>query len=55
VLGEVLVSKGHCTEEDVQKALDAQKAGDKRLIGQILLANGAVTKEQLEEALGEPA
>jgi len=51
LLGEHLVQKGYCTEEDIQAALEQQQAGDTRRIGEILRANGAITLEQLRDAL----
>jgi hypothetical protein len=51
LFGEYLTIKGYCTDADIQRALDLQNLGDKRLIGRILLDMGAVTWEQIEEAI----
>ena len=51
LFGEYLTGKGYCTDADIQRALDLQKAGDKRLIGRILLDTGVVTWEQIEETI----
>jgi hypothetical protein len=51
LFGEHLVARGYCTEEDVLHAVDLQKAGDKRLIGRILLDAGIVTWPQIEEVI----
>jgi len=51
LLGQVLIRKEFCTESDILAALDMQVAGDKHRIGEILLANGVITNEQLEKAL----
>jgi len=51
LFGEYLKGKGYCTEADVQRALELQEKGDKRLIGRILLDNEIVTWEQIEEAI----
>jgi len=50
-IGEILVREGYCMIEDVVSALKAQEAGDKRLLGTILLAQGVITNEQLDKAL----
>jgi len=51
LFGEYLVQKGYCSVEDEQKALEQQRAGDDRLIGTILMANGAISEEQLLDAV----
>jgi len=51
LFGEYLVQKGHCSVEDIQKALEQQRAGDERLIGTILVANGAISEDQLLDAI----
>ncbi len=49
-LGEILVEKGYCSQEDIDKALQIQNSyGGK--IGNILLNMGAITEEQLLTAL----
>ncbi len=51
LFGEYLVNKGYCTEADIQRAVEMQRAGDKRLIGRILLDEGIVSWQQIEEAV----
>ncbi len=52
LLGEILVTKGYCTEDDISKALSIQESyGGK--IGNILINMGAITEEQLIRALSE--
>ncbi len=51
LFGEYMVSQGFCTAEQVDRAVAMQEAGDKRLIGRILLDMGAVTWEQLDKAI----
>jgi len=53
LLGRMLVEHyGFVTESELAAALIEQR-GTRRRIGQILLRRGAVTVEQLEEALGK--
>jgi two-component system, chemotaxis family, sensor kinase CheA len=52
-LGGLLVSKGLCTVESVTSALKAQMAGDDRRLGDILIARGNLSVNQLLEVLGE--
>lgn len=49
-LGDVLVSAGIITEEQLQQALDAQK-GTKKRLGQVLLEEGIISERQLIETL----
>jgi type IV pilus assembly protein PilB len=51
-LGEILVRRGLVRDEDVAKALEAQKTQGGAL-GSILVQMGLITQEQLMEALGE--
>ncbi len=51
-LGEILVEKGFCSKDDVEKALEIQSSYGGR-IGTILLNMGAITEEQLLKALSE--
>jgi len=51
LFGEYLVSKGYCTDANIERALHLQKAGDKRLIGRILLDMGVITWEQIDDAV----
>ena len=50
-LGGALVRRGRVKPEDVMHALQMQKDGDTRRIGEILVSLGVVTKQQVEEAL----
>ena len=51
LLGQILVKKGFCSEKDILSALDKQRAGDKRFLGEILIEEGTITNEQLKESL----
>jgi hypothetical protein len=51
LFGEFLVSEGYCTQEDVDVALDAQRAGDKRVLVTILYDNGVLTLEKAKQAV----
>ena len=49
-IGEILINKGFCKQEDIDKALQVQESyGGK--IGNILLNMGVITEDQLLEAL----
>lgn len=55
-VGEILLEKGHLTEDSLNKVLKkqatlSQKAGKPVSLGKILLANNLVTEAQLNEAL----
>ena len=50
LVGEVLVSEGHISEDDLSRALDEQRTGGKRL-GEILIASGAVSSGVFLESL----
>lgn len=50
-LGELLISLGACTENDVTSALERQ-VSDPRRLGEHLIALGACTPSQVEAALG---
>jgi two-component system, chemotaxis family, sensor kinase CheA len=50
-VGEILIASNVCRPEDVQAALQLQKAGDPRRVGEILLANGVASPDALAEAL----
>lgn len=52
LLGQILRSKG-VDAAAIAKALDEQRAGDRRLLGEILVANGAASAKQIDEALRE--
>ena len=45
------MSKKYCTEVDLERALQLQKAGDGRMIGRILVDMGAVTWDQIDDAV----
>jgi two-component system chemotaxis sensor kinase CheA len=47
-LGQLLV---HQTQQAVQEALEAQRAGDERKLGEILVERGTVSPQQVQEAL----
>jgi type II secretory ATPase GspE/PulE/Tfp pilus assembly ATPase PilB-like protein len=49
-IGEILVEKGFCSEEDIRKALSVQEKYESK-IGTILINMGTITEEQLLEAL----
>ena len=46
-LGEILIEKGHATQQQIDSAVKVQNAK----LGQILVAQGATTKEAVREAL----
>ena len=50
-LGEIFIRENFCTKADVAAALDMQDKGDKRRLGEILLAMEKITLDQLERAL----
>src|SRR2546423_12341744 len=47
-LGTLLVRSGKIDEADLGRARDLQLRGDKRRLGQILVATGAITERELE-------
>ncbi len=49
-LGEALIRLGFIKPEDVEAAL-AQQTNDRRKLGEILVASGKVTKEQIDRAM----
>jgi len=49
-LGDLLISAGLITEEDLQRALEMQKTSKKRL-GKVLIESGIIMEKQLIEAL----
>jgi len=52
LIGEILLYKRFCTQEDIDKALEIQKTyGQDIRIGRVLINMGAITEEQLLEAL----
>jgi two-component system chemotaxis sensor kinase CheA len=50
-LGEILVTSLGCAPEDVHAAVQSQAQGDCRLIGEILVAQGATDPEAVSEGL----
>ena len=50
-LGQILRHSGFCDGVDILNALDAQKKGDTRKLGVILLTLKRITQEELEKAL----
>ncbi len=51
-IGEILVSKGMITREQLDQCLGKQKGSSKRL-GEILVQDGILTQDQLNQALAE--
>jgi hypothetical protein len=47
-LGTLLIRDGKLREEDLHRARDMQKAGDKRRLGDVLVEIGAVTRRELQ-------
>ncbi|MGE0877128.1 MAG: chemotaxis protein CheW [Acidimicrobiia bacterium] len=52
-LGGMLVDAGLCTAESVIEALRAQEGGDRRRLGEILVAKGHLSVNQVLEVMGE--
>lgn len=50
-LGETLIAKGLITTDQLQKALEVQKANPTERIGAILVRLGFTTQAQLDEAM----
>ena len=50
-IGELLVATTNAQPADVEKALDAQQAGDPRHVGEILVAQGVVEPHEVADAL----
>ena len=50
-IGGALVSRGRVRAEDVFLALEMQEGGDKRRLGEILVALGKMTERDIDEAL----
>ncbi|GEM_PF-2355930 len=51
LLGQILRQAGLCSADRVLEALNAQSAGDRRRLGELLIDMGAITHDQLENAL----
>lgn len=52
-LGEILVETGAAAEADIEEALRDQNAGEPNRIGDLLLATGKISSQQLARALAE--
>jgi len=52
-IGEILVQQGLATQNDIAKALDLQKAGDPRPLGQIILALTEVGSDDVVRVLAK--
>ena len=50
-VGELLVSAGLVTKQQVKTALESQESGRKKRIGTLLIENGSITEDQLLMAL----
>ena len=50
-LGEILINQGMINSEQLKKALEIQKADNKKKIGEILVSQGSITQKQLLQAL----
>ena len=48
-LGALLKKAGKVTDAEMEKAAKAQREGDGRLLGEILIANGIVTRRDIEK------
>lgn len=54
-LGRLLVSSGSATEEQIERALKAQRDGDPRHLGEILVAHGVIPPGAVRAAIEEQA
>ena len=52
-VGEILIEAGLVTKEQVEEALETQKAGKRLKIGEILIKQGLITEEQCLAALAQ--
>ena len=50
-LGQILRRAGFCSSDDILAALDMQRSGDTRHIGEILVEMKKINQEQLQQAL----
>ena len=50
-MGELLIKEGWVNQDDIQKAVQEQKMGDPRHIGEILIELGAIRPQQVIQAL----
>ena len=54
LIGEILIEKGFCSNDEIKKALEIQKSyGEDVKIGRILINMGVITEEQLLLSLAE--
>jgi len=51
LLGKILRQQGLCSDTDLLDALDKQRTGDNRNVGEILIDMKILNKEQLGQAL----
>ena len=51
LLGQIVRKEGFCYGMHILEALDRQKQGDGRRIGEILIELGALDRKQLQQAL----
>ncbi|MGH9344624.1 MAG: chemotaxis protein CheW, partial [Terriglobia bacterium] len=52
-LGQILVKSGQVSEEELESALEAQKAGDPRHLGEILVERGSIPPFAVKNAIEE--
>ena len=50
-IGEILISQGLITPQQLEEALKIQKEGNKKRLGEILVEIGAINREELYETL----
>ena len=50
-IGEILISQGSITPQQLEEALKIQKEGNKKRLGEILVEIGVISKEELYETL----
>ena len=50
-IGDILLKKGLVNNQQLEEAIKAQNDGDKRKLGKILVENGHLGKEELNEIL----
>ncbi len=51
LLGQILIKEGFCSEKEILVALDRQREGDDRFLGEILIEESIITNDQLRKAL----
>ena len=52
-LGALLRNAGKITDRELQAATDLQASGDRRLLGEILVAQGSVTRRDVERYMAQ--